>query len=71
MVEVSEAVIALIIAGIVSILSLTIKHLAGSRCWTREACCSCEQNNLIEETPRAPPPSPVIEHKPVVDESHI
>ena len=70
MVEVSEAVIALIIAGIVSILSLTIKHLAGSRCWTREACCSCEQNNLIDEKPPAPPPSPVISHVPV-NESHI
>ena len=67
MVEVSEAVIALIIAGIVSILSLTIKHLSGSTCWTRDACCSCEQNNLIEETPRAPPPSPVL----ITKETHI
>ena len=67
MVEVSEAVIALIIAGIISILTLTIKALHGSQCWTREACCSCEQNSDI---PPAPPPSPVISHIPV-NESHI
>ena len=70
MVEVSEAVIALIIAGIISILTLTIKALHGSQCWTREACCSCEQNNLIDEKPPAPPPSPVISHIPV-KESNI
>ena len=67
MVEVSEAVIALIIAGIISILTLTIKALHGSQCWTREACCSCEQNNLIEEIPPAPPPSPVL----ITKETHI
>ena len=70
MVEVSEAVIALIIAGIISILTLTIKALHGSQCWTREACCSCEQNNLIDEKPPAPPPSPIISHIPV-KESNI
>ena len=55
MAEINEAVVALIIAGIISILTLTIKALHGSQCWTRDACCSCEQNALIEETPAAPP----------------
>ncbi len=41
MAELSDAVLGLIIAAIVSILSLTIKHLAGSQCWSKEVCCSC------------------------------
>ena len=41
MAELSDAVLGLIIAAIVSILSLTIKHLHGSQCWSKEVCCSC------------------------------
>ena len=39
--ELSDAVLGLIIAATVSILTLTIKHLAGSQCWSKEVCCSC------------------------------
>ncbi len=68
MAEINEAIIALIIAGIISILTLTIKALHGSQCWTRDACCSCEQNNsVIDEKPPAPPLSPVL----ITNESHI
>ena len=41
MAELSDAVLGLIIAAIVSILSLTIKNLHGSQCWSKEVCCSC------------------------------
>tara|TARA_R110000868_G_scaffold8775_1_gene44954 strand:+ start:678 stop:860 length:183 start_codon:yes stop_codon:yes gene_type:complete len=41
MAELSDAVLGLIIAAIVSILTLTIKNLHGSKCWSKEACCSC------------------------------
>ena len=50
MAELSDAVLGLIIAAIVSILSLTIKHLHGSQCWSKEVCCSC--------APIAPPVAP-------------
>ncbi len=48
--ELSDAVLGLIIAATVSILTLTIKHLAGSQCWSKEVCCSC--------APIAPPVAP-------------
>jgi hypothetical protein len=41
MAELSDAVLGLIIAAIVSILTLTIKNLHGSKCWSKEVCCSC------------------------------
>ena len=41
MAELSDAVLGLIIAAIVSILTLTIKNLHGSQCWSKEVCCSC------------------------------
>ena len=41
MAELSNAVLGLIIAAIVSILTLTIKNLHGSQCWSKEVCCSC------------------------------
>ena len=41
MAELSDAILGLIIAAIVSILTLTIKHLHGSTCWSRDVCCSC------------------------------
>ncbi len=50
MAELSDAVLGLIIAAIVSILTLTIKHLHGSQCWSKEVCCSC--------APLAPPVAP-------------
>ena len=53
MAELSDAVLGLIIAAIVSILSLTIKNLHGSKCWSKEVCCSCA------EIPVAVPVAPV------------
>ncbi len=50
MAELSDAVLGLIIAATVSILTLTIKHLHGSQCWSKEVCCSC--------APLAPPVAP-------------
>ena len=41
MAELSDAVLGLIIAAIVSIITLTIKNLHGSQCWSKEVCCSC------------------------------
>jgi hypothetical protein len=41
MAELSDAILGLIIASIVSILTLTIKNLHGSKCWSKDACCSC------------------------------
>ncbi len=41
MAELSDAILGLIIAAIVSILTLTIKHLHGSTCWSRDVCCAC------------------------------
>ena len=52
MAELSDAVLGLIIAAIVSILSLTIKNLHGSQCWSKEVCCSC--------APLAPPLAPPV-----------
>ena len=43
MVEVSDAVIGLIIAAIVSILTLTIKNVHDSKCWTKNECFSCSE----------------------------
>ena len=50
MAELSDAILGLIIAAIVSILTLTIKHLHGSTCWSRDVCCSC--------APAVPAPDP-------------
>ena len=55
MAELSDAVLGLIIAAIVSILSLTIKHLHGSQCWSKEVCCSC-----APDVPAAPSATVVI-----------
>jgi hypothetical protein len=51
MAELSDAILGLIIASIVSILTLTIKNLHGSKCWSKDACCSC--------APDIPVPVPV------------
>jgi hypothetical protein len=41
MAELSDAILGLIIAAIVSILTLTIKSIHGSKCWSKEVCCEC------------------------------
>jgi hypothetical protein len=41
MAELSDAILGLIIAAIVSILTLTIKNIHGSKCWSRDVCCEC------------------------------
>jgi len=69
--ELTDAVIGLIIAAIVSIVSLTIKSLHGSSCWTRDACCICNGDEKKPHTPpTTPPPSPVLHRKPL-NESNI
>jgi len=38
---IDEAVVAAIIAGIISVLGLTFKHIKSSHCWSRESCFDC------------------------------
>jgi len=38
---IDEAVVAAIVAGIISVLGLTFKHIKTSHCWSQEACCDC------------------------------
>ena len=36
-----EAIVAAIVAGIISVLGLTFKHIKTSHCWSKEACFDC------------------------------
>jgi hypothetical protein len=62
MAELSDAVLGLIIAAIVSILTLTIKNLHGSKCWSKDVCCSCAD---------IPVAVPVPVHVPVIVSTEI
>ena len=66
-----------VITGILAVLTMMFKSVRSSDCFktNNSVCCECDtrSNNSSSnlEHLRSPPPSPVIEHKPVVDESHI
>ena len=59
----NDAIIGLIIAAIVSILTLTIKNVHDSKCWTKNECFSCSEKRTVAD-PDTPPPTPVIHTTP-------
>lgn len=57
-----EAIVAAIVAGIISVLGLTFKHIKTSHCWSKEACCDCVSRSNRES---------VIIHQPVITSTQI
>ena len=67
-----------IITGILAVFTMMFKSVRSSDCFKTNngVCCECDtrsrsSSSNLETVIRSPPPSPVIEHKPVVNESHI
>ena len=65
---IDEVIITGIITGIVSVLTLTFKHIKTSHCWSNEDCCDCTTRGNRNSNSNI-----IIQQPPIqqINESHI